>query len=216
MKFLQVVFSFLLILCLPKEKKHTQEREEYFIDSLQIGRKGFNKVALSHFKADESFVEIKFYSKKGKEWILKNDFRFEKDYVTACDPVLEDFNNDQNLDFTYISGVAARGANEVRRLFIYDTKTDALILIKNAESFPNLMYNKKLNCVDSHMFHGGTTTVFLKIESDSLHMFASVNNDNEQVVTVYDKQGNGTEVSRKPLIEDDIYFRYTTFNPPDF
>ncbi len=50
---------------------------------------------------------------------------------------LEDFNNDGIKDMTYVSAVAARGANEVRRLFIYDKKRDELVYIKNSEDYPN-------------------------------------------------------------------------------
>lgn len=198
-----------------KEKK-IEPPNEYFVDSLKIGNPGFNKIELNHYVESESYVVIRFYSKKGEKWVLRNKFQFEKDLVASCDPVLEDYNHDHKNDFTYVSGIAARGANEVRMLFIYNPDKDELISIKNSENFPNLMYNKKLNCVDSQMFHGGTTTVFLKLEKDSLRTIATVNNDNEQVVTIYNKKGKPKEISRKALNPEDIYFRYSTFSPPDF
>ncbi|MBA5793580.1 hypothetical protein H1R17_05105 [Flavobacterium sp. xlx-214] len=203
----------LMTFFLNNHSKKTPETNEIFIDSLTIGNKGKNMVDLKHFLDAESYVEIKFFSKKKNQWILKNSYRYEKDFLISCDPVLEDLNNDGYLDFTYKSDVAARGANEVRRLFLYNKKTDELVSMKNSNEFPNLMYNKKLKCLTSQMFHGGSTTVFLKIEKDSLRMFASVDNSDEQVITTYDTKGNPTEIGRKPIDPDEIYDRYDNFNP---
>jgi len=147
-----------------KIPNHTTAPEETFIDSLHIGRKTFNKIMLSKYRPDDSiYVIISFFSRQNKKWILKNKFRFEKDALSGCDPKISDFNNDGLNDFTYVSDVATRGANEVRRLFIYDRVHDRLIYIQNAEDYPNMLYNKDLNCIDAFLVYGGCMTVFLKI-----------------------------------------------------
>ena len=73
-----------------------------------------------------------FYTKQKNKWSLRNDFKLWKDGVVGCDTKLADFNNDGLNDMTYISAVAARGANEVRRLFIYDELKDKLVYLNSA------------------------------------------------------------------------------------
>ena len=150
--------------------------KEFFTDSLNIGRRSFNKIELSRYRtaADSNYVVIKFYSKQGGSWKLRNEFHFEKDGVADCDTKLSDFNNDGLDDMTYVSAIAARGANEVRRLFIYDKNKDRLVLMKNSEQYPNMLYNRELNCIDAFLVYGGCSTVFLKINADSLKEFANV------------------------------------------
>src|SRR6187402_2635735 len=76
--------------------KDTVQLKEYFVDSLNIGRKKYNKIELSRYQtSDSNWVIIKFYSKSNeKRWILKQTFRFEKDDIRGCDTKLLDFNND--------------------------------------------------------------------------------------------------------------------------
>lgn len=204
-----------LTLFLSNDFIKTPEADEVFIDSLHIGAKTKNMIDLRYFKDADSYVEIKFFTKKKKQWQQQNTYSFKKDTILSCNPTIEDFNNDGFLDFSYVSDRAARGSNEVRRLFIYNPKKDVLTSMKNAENYPNLQYNKKLNCLTSQMFHGGSTTVFLKIEKDSLHMFASVDNSDEQVISTFDKNGKETVISRKPLPVEDIYYRYENYSPAE-
>ena len=131
-----------------ESKRQTKELEEFFSDDTNIGLPNRNKVEVFNFKKSDgdfsksNIAVIKFYSlDTNKEWKLKQTFEFEKDGIADCDPKLEDFNNDGFKDMTYVSAVAARGANEVRRLFIYDKKKDELIYIKNSENYPNMQYN---------------------------------------------------------------------------
>ena len=54
--------------------------DEFFVDSLNFGRKSNNKIELSLFKTDDStYVVINVYSKQNEKWILKNQYEFEKD-----------------------------------------------------------------------------------------------------------------------------------------
>lgn len=187
--------------------------EEYFADSLNVGRKSNNKIELSLFRMDDSiFVVINFYSKQNEKWVLKNKYEFGKDGITRLDTKLSDFNNDGLNDMTYISAVAARGANEVRRLFIYDKDNDQLTLMKNSENYPNMLYNKELDCIDAFLVYGGCSTVFLKISGDSLKEFASVELFDGLYVRTYDELGK-----EKFIYEDTSYKghyeRYKNYNP---
>ncbi len=134
----------------------TAELAEFFVDSLNIGRPTYNKLEHSYYRTTDSFyVVINFYSKKGNKWVLKNHYELLKDGVLACDVNISDYTNDGFNDITYVSVIAARGANEVRTLLVYDKKTDRLVHIKNSDSYPNLQYNKKLNCIDAFLVYGG-------------------------------------------------------------
>ena len=105
------------------------------------------------------------------------------------DPNISDFNNDNFNDITFISGTAARGANEVRRLFIYENQEQKLISMVNSQDYPNMLYNKELDCIDAFLVYGGCSTVFLNIQGDSLKEFASVELNDGLTVSTYDKNG---------------------------
>lgn len=199
------------------KERQTQQVEEFFSDSLTIGRKGKNKIEISKIRnEDVCEVILSFYSRQGKNWLLKNQFQFAKDLITDIDPQISDFNNDGYNDITYVSNVAARGANEVRRLLIYDPAKDVLIPIQNSEEYPNMAYNKELNCIDAFLVHGGSSTVFLILEGNQLKEIASVHNDSHRTVYKTDKNGNSILISTDTLNPEDIYMRYKNFDPPEF
>ncbi len=197
-----------------------KELVEFFSDDSKIGSPRRNKIEISNFKksdgdiSNSNLVVIKFYSLDAdRQWKLKQTFEFEKDGIGDCDPKLKDFNNDGYKDMTYITAHGARGANELRRLFIYDRKKDELIDIKNFDEYPNLVYNKKLDCIDAWLFYGGTSTVFLKIDGDSLKEFASVSEyDGIRTVNVIDENGK-KKLLRKDKIKEDGFTRYKNFDP---
>lgn len=210
-----------------QNKTNTDEFVEFFSNDSSIGLAGKNKVEVSNLKkSDGNYLNnniaiIKFYSlDKNKEWRLRQTFEFEKDDMLYCDPKIKDFNNDGFKDITYVSTVAARGSNEVKRLFIYDKKKDELVYIKNSEDYPNMLYNKDLDCIDSWAFHSGTTTSFLRIEGDLLKTFATVNTGGtdygvfERIIEVIDKNGKEKLLRKDKITEDDIYVRYKNYNPP--
>lgn len=203
----------------PNDQIDEDTRIEYFTDDKRIGRRKKNKLEMRCFnRGEERFAEIKFYirSEYGS-WIETQSFKFDKDGVTGCNPIVEDFNNDGLNDFSYESKAAARMSNEVRKLFIYDKKLDELVYIKNSEDYPNLAYNKKLNCLDAFLVYGATSTVFLHIEGDVLREFASVSTGEDLVASITDKAGEKRVISRKKMNPDnfgEIYRRFETYNPP--
>lgn len=187
--------------------------EELFIDSLTIGRKKFNKVEVYKYRTDDScYVDIKFYAKQADSWQLKQTIQFSKDDITSCDTKVSDFNNDKLNDMTIVSALAGRGANEVRRLFIYDKSTDKLIEMKNSEDYPNMLYNKDLNCIDAFLVYGGSSTVFLRIKGDSLKEFAKVQAFDGVTVIEIDKKGK-EKIIFQDTADKASYIRFKTYKP---
>jgi hypothetical protein len=201
----------------PLDESQDAEPIDTFVDDSRIGVPSRNKVELSTYKLSKGYVSIvKFYSRGARDqWYFRNSFAFERNDLPTPRPQLEDFNNDGLNDFTYVSNIAARGANTVRTLFIYDKPRDELIHLRNSEDYPNLAYNKELDCVDAWAFHGATTTIFLKIAGDQLKEFASVNTGIERIVTLTDEAGDERVVRREKMSLDDIYTRYSRFDPPE-
>ena len=189
---------------------------ETFVDSLNIGEKGKNKVELiKHRVFDDTYVIVKFYRKATvpNRWYNANTYIVQCNAMQGLLPNITDFNNDNFNDITFISAQAARGANEVRRLFVYDDYERALISIVNSEDYPNMRYNKELNCIDAFLFHGGTSTVFARIKGDSLKEFASVHNDSHRTVYEVDKFGKDKLLRRDKINPEDVYIRYMNYKP---
>ncbi len=189
---------------------------ETFVDSLNIGEKGKNKVELiKHRVFDDTYVIVKFYRKATvpNRWYNANTYIVQCNAMQGLLPNITDFNNDNFNDITFISAQAARGANEVRRLFVYDDYKRALISIVNSEDYPNMRYNKELNCIDAFLFHGGTSTVFARIKGDSLKEFASVHNDSHRTVYEVDKFGKDKLLRRDKINPEDVYIRYINYKP---
>ncbi|MEZ5421503.1 MAG: hypothetical protein R2682_00235 [Pyrinomonadaceae bacterium] len=192
-------------------------------DDSNVGKPHHNKVELKIIKgsstspnaAPSNIAEIKFYALTASDtWSLKQTLQLETYAIMDAEPQFEDFNNDGFKDITFASNTAARGANDVRTLLIYDKRSDELIHVKNSEDYPNLAYNRTLNCIDSWMIHGASTTVFLRLEGDVLKEFATVGTGEELVVSVIGKNGHERVVRREKMSLDDVYTRYTTFDPP--
>jgi hypothetical protein len=187
--------------------------EDVFIDSTTIGIKNLNKVEVSNYIIKGSnYVDVKLFEKQAAKWKLNQTIHFLRDDEIGCNPLLSDFNNDGLNDITIVSAVAARAANEIRRLFIFDQIQNQLREIKNSENYPNMLYNKELNCIDAFLFYGGCSTVFLRIDGDSLKEFASVELMDGLTVKEFDQYGNS-----KIIFEDTTnraeYIRYRSYNP---
>jgi len=189
------------------------ELKEFFADSVAIGKKSFDKIEFAKYRAaDSSYATIRFYAKENNRWEIKNEFHFKADSILEFDPKLSDFNRDGFNDITYVSTRAARGANEVRKLFIYDSKNDKLIFLKNSEDYPNMLYNKELNCIDAFLISGCNTTIFLKIDRDSLKEFASIDQCDRLTVSTYDQKGNEKVILRKKTNKDQ-FSRFKNYKP---
>ncbi len=224
---LQILIFFLFSLsCSTKQEKkenNTQSKKntiinaeiiESFVDSLNIGEKGKSKVEIiKRFVSDSVCVSIKFYTKETKNWILQNTYFYEGQISYGIEPEIMDFNNDKFNDFTYRSATAARSANEVRRLFIYDNENKKLISIHNSQGYPNMQYNKELNCIDAFLVYGGTSTVFTRIVADSLREFASISSSfGNRIVHEIDTFGNSKIIQKDTIIDfEGVYVRYKNY-----
>ena len=189
----------------------------FFADSTHIGRKGHNKVTLSEYSLpDSGYVVVKFYARSTKgKWHLKQKFEFSKMDAIDCDPKMSDFNHDGLEDLTYISMFAVRGANEVRRLFIYDKDRDRLVYMRNSEQYPNMLYNKQLNCIDAWLVYGGCSTVFLRIRGNRLVEFACVDVTEEEGLSVYtiDQRGRRKQIRHQANIHGVGFARFKNYRP---
>jgi hypothetical protein len=196
---------------------------ESFSDASKIARRGQNKIEIDILQKPgvdsasrpNQVAIVRFYAKdQSKTWVLRQTLEIESHSLADADPEIDDFNGDGMRDVTFRSNSAARGANEVRTLLIYDNENDLLVHIKNSEDYPNLQYNNTLNCIDSWMVHGASTTVFLRLDGDTLKEFASVSTGSERVVTVIQADGLERVVRTDKMAEADVYTRYRTFDPP--
>lgn len=236
MKVIILIFSFFLFSCSPRRSNNVLEKEfllektniaaatdtvnlkteliEIFTDSLTIGVKGKNKLELiKHRVFEDTYVIVKFYTKAPHRWYLKNTYLYECNAFMSMMPDISDYNNDGLNDVTFITTQAARGANEVRRLFVYDDYKQELISIVNSENYPNMRYNKELDCIDAFLVHGGTSTVFAKIKKDSLIEFASVHNDSHRTIYETDADGNEKLITKEKIDPDNVYVRYSNYKP---
>ncbi len=196
------------------ENQSDEYEAEKFTNEDKIGKRRANWIEISTYKEDEKFfVKTKFYTKSQSQWIQKNEVDIEKFGEFPLETEIKDFNGDGFNDVTFISGIAARGANEIRDLFIYESRKDELIHIKNSSDYPNLGYNSLLKCLDSWIFTGSTMTVFLKLKDDKLIEFASIEDGmTERFIYITDRNGK-KRLLRREKRKDDGFDRYINFNP---
>lgn len=230
MKYLSLIVFILIVLCGCRNRENTyvhseskkietvrvvSQAEEEFLDSTRIGVAGIYKIDFKKFRTEDSvYVVIKFYEKENSNWNLKQNLQLTKDGVLGCEIEIADFNNDKLNDFTFKSAVAARGANEIRTLLIFNKELGELIPIKNSEEFPNLRYNKDLDCIDAFRVYSGCQSVFAKIENDSLIEFASVEIfDNRIKVDIIDEKGNTRTIRDEKYGSKETYKRFKNYSP---
>ena len=197
-----------------KEESEDFSATEIVLDSMNIAKKGYHKIILKKAYRNEGiFVEFDFFKKDKTGWSHIQNFIIEKDPITDLDPEFRDFNNDGYNDLTFKNGVAARGANVLRSLFIFDKEKDRLIHIKNSNTYPNLEYNTELDCIDAWLIYGGSTTLFLRIESDTLREFAGVSLLDTKDIFTINENGERKILSQELIKDSIVYRRYSNYNP---
>ncbi len=204
------------------EQSPSREVLEKYSNETRVGRRHQNKVEIDIVNNGEwrgyhptNLAIIRFYSRTpARKWKLTQTLQIEDDAVAEAYPKFKDFNNDGLNDITFISGSPARGANEVRTLLIYDKSADRLVHIRNSAQYPNIRFNRTLNCIDAFLVYGGTQTVFLKLHGDMLKKFASVENfDDRRTVTVIDGNGKEKIIKEQAIVGDQLYDRFENFSP---
>lgn len=163
-----------------KEKNYAET--ETFIDSTRIAKKGKYKIEITQTTIDTvTTVSFKLFAKRNNIWNNIQSYSLKKECDIPLITEIEDFNNDGFNDFTIHYSTAARGSNDLRKLFIFSNKEYKFIEIKNSDLYPNLQYNKKLNCIDALSVYAGSSTTFLKLGKDHLIEFARVDIMNKKI-----------------------------------
>ncbi|OXA75024.1 hypothetical protein [Flavobacterium frigidimaris] len=187
---------------------------EFFADSINFGERQKNKIKVYKIGTEENTIaKVYLYEKRKNQWKLKDSLILEAVRINDLETEVKDFNNDNFKDIIFTTGMAARGGNIVQTLILYSPKTKSLNWIKNSESYPNLMYNKKLDCIDACILTGGQTTYFLKIEKDTLREFANVDQrDGRIIAEIRDPNGKWIEIENIKD-EPESLDRFINFNP---
>jgi len=188
---------------------------ESYSDTIELKKGGLFFIDLTRVKSEEHdghLVRVTFTHDLGNGGTLLSSYDIDKDPLIGCEPKKYDYNGDGYLDYSFVSNMAARSANEIRTIFIFDLNENRFLHIKNSEQYPNLIFNPKLNCLDAWAFHGGTIQSFLKLESDSLVLMYTIDiHGTERVLGKYE---NGDQVSREVDTIQDVGFpRHISFNP---
>lgn len=191
----------------------------FLVDSTSIGQAGKNKIEIKLYSDGGNILRDIFFYIKRKDWVMMQ--RIEKDTALMLSDNMEfyDYNNDGFNDLALQPLIApARGANELKTIYLYNNKKKNLVKLKNADQYPNLAYNHTLKCLDSHAIYGGSTTYFLKIEGDSSRRIADVTLfGKERTITKYDDDGSEYFLLNDALgYEDYVHFNPSTYIVKDF
>lgn len=195
----------------------SQERKllEKYNDEIHIDSNHILTVELERFEfpnQDEHLVELTIVNDNNE---TVNSFTVENvPLVINCDPKVYDYNGDGNMDYSFRSMMTIRGVNDLRSVFVYDSKNKKFIRIKNSEDYPNLIYNSKTKCLDAWAVHGGITQFFLKLEGDSLYPIYSIEVFGERRILYKYEDGSPVEVKRDS-IEETLYPRYDSYKVLD-
>lgn len=187
---------------------------EFFSDSVKFGLIEKNRIDIFKIGMQDSIIiKVFLFEKNKKTWQLKDSLLLGGVRIEDLKTEIKDFNNDNFNDVIFTSGMASRGGNIVQTLILYSPKDKSLNWIKNSENYPNLMYNKKLDCVDALILTGGETTYFLKIKNDSLKEFANVDHrDGNITAKIVDENGKLKEIKSIKNKSQDMK-RFINYNP---
>lgn len=200
----------------------TKKVLETYSNQTEVARPGRNKIEIDIIQKgqfreyhSDNLAVIRLYSKDNSGgWDLRQTLEIADDAIDDADVKLSDYNGDGLKDVTFVSSIAARGANVMRTLLIYNKDSDNLVHIENSEEFPNLEYSRKLKCITAWSVYGGTSTDFARIEGNQLKSFATVENfEGFRTVTVIDQHGKQNVISRNKISDEDVYIRYTNYRP---
>lgn len=171
---------------------------ETIIDSTSFGKRGRTKLELRLIFTDtNSFLNLRLLMKNGTKWNVKDEISAPC-FAPVLSTVFSDMNGDGYNDLLFQSELAARGANVIQTLVLFDAKRNKLKRILG--NFPNMEYNPKLKCINAWGFHAGSITYFLKMRNDSLTTFAEVEHADKRI-TSYSVNGKGKLTELKEIPE---------------
>ena len=163
---------------------------------------------------DEHIAKVVIYQRGNGLWTKEQFLEIKSDCYFKFRVKVGDYNNDGYNDITLVTGQAARDANELRTLLLFNKKMETFIPIRNSQDYPNLTYNSKRNCVEAWSFSAGVTTTFLEIQGDSIIKLASVDyTGGVREVNKFDKIGSSILLSRDSIKEVDDFPRYCNYDP---
>lgn len=162
---------------------------------------------------EDALVSFSLFKKVNKKWIKLQDYRFKKQNFFLSVDTSEDLNNDGYKDVKISFAQAARGANEVNRLFVFDPKSQKLIDMENSADYPNLHYNEKRDCVTSDIFYGGSATYFLKIKKNKLEPFGKVEFYNDSISSYKIVKGKEILLKKQAYDSDAGATFFSNFDP---
>ncbi|MBW1658398.1 XAC2610-related protein [Flavobacterium quisquiliarum] len=188
---------------------------ETFIDSTRIAEKGKYKIEITQTTIDNNTnVSFKLFLKQNDKWKNIQKYSLPKESDIPLITEIEDFNNDGFNDFTIHYSTAGRGANDIRKLFIFSNKEHKFIEIKNSDLYPNLQYNEKLDCIDALSVYAGSSTTFLKLRKDHLVEFARVDfMDGKIEIYLIEKNKKRKLRSETYSGSNDEMIRFINYNP---
>ena len=196
------------------EKSVFVDTLELFKDSISFGQRKKNKIEVYKISKEKKIIaKVYLYEKIKNQWKLRDSLTLEAVRINDLETQIKDFNNDNFNDIIFTTGMAGRGGNIIQSLILYSPKDKTLNWIKNSENYPNLMYNKKLDCIDALILTGGQTTYFLNIVKDRLIEFANVDQrDGRIIAEIIDENGKWKEIEN---IKDtpESFDRFINFNP---
>lgn len=171
-------------------------------DSISIGERKKYRLSVNGYLRsseiqDTLLLKINLLERVGSDWICNQNLT--DTIYGIVDPEIEitDINDDGLNDFNFKYALSGRGYNELRKYYLFDKKKKQFIGIKNSSKYPNLSYNKDLDCIESHIGHGGYSTVFLEIETDSMREFSTIDMyDKQRIVSILDTKGEITIIDR--------------------
>lgn len=185
--------------------------------SNKIGVNDSFRIELEQIRTfNDIYVDTEFFKKQNGKWILVQKIKESKDGVSDLGAEVTDINGDGFNDLLFQTATAARGANVVKTLFLFDTVNSKLIKIKNSSYYPNLMYNSQLKCIDAQYFCAGSTTAFLKIVADTFQEFADVSAMNGYItISLINEKGKRREISNKKYAQYQFgdYNRFISYHP---
>ncbi|XJR86552.1 XAC2610-related protein [Elizabethkingia anophelis] len=191
------------------------ENTEFFSDSKTIIKPGKYKINITQKNnKTESVVSFNLLRKSGSNWskIQSGSFKKQTNFplLVTTD---EDLNNDGYNDLKISYAQAARGANEIEKLFVFNPKKQKLTEIINSQEYPNLHYNARRNCITSYMFYGGNVTYFLNIKQDKLEGFGKVEFSNDSIYSYKIKSKQEILLKKEAYKSNDGAVFFSNFDP---
>ncbi|MDQ8748293.1 hypothetical protein ATE49_10825 [Elizabethkingia miricola] len=191
------------------------QNTEFFSDSKTLIKPRKYKINITQKSSKAgSVVVFNLFRKSGNKWSIIQSGSFKKQtdfplFVTTD----EDLNNDGYNDLKISYAQAARGANEIEKLFIFNPKTQKLTEILNSQEYPNLHYNARRNCITSYMFYGGNATYFLHIKQNKLEGFGKVEFSNDSIYSYKIKNKKEILLKKEAYKSNDGAVFFSNFDP---